>query len=269
MQFWNNPVKTAFFVFVLSTAVVVLITGFKITILGPVQWGFYDADFWENTLVESHGMLFDILVIGIFILWLNRKREKRQEIQTYRHEIEDFRDWHSDEAKYRIIGNIKRLARLDVTNNDLRKCYLKGADLRARNLNGSIFTSAMMDDAELSDGDFEDCVFFTTSLKRASLSGANLRGAVLMRTELEGSVLNEADLSKSIIFNVNFSNIDLSDVKLEGAQYDSRTRFQIDFTEVERTKKGMILNDDCYKEANLKMNQIYKAIYPGKIKKTK
>ncbi len=63
----------------------------------------------ENVFVKAHGMLFDILVIGILILFLSKLAEKRIANQRYLDEIDDFRDWESDEAAHRIAGNIRRL----------------------------------------------------------------------------------------------------------------------------------------------------------------
>ncbi len=67
----DHPILTAFVVFILASAAV---TG--ATLLLPSYWGEgrYDQGFLRNILVEAHGMLFDILVIGIFILWLTKKQ---------------------------------------------------------------------------------------------------------------------------------------------------------------------------------------------------
>ncbi len=65
-------------------------------------------------------MLFDILVIGIFILSLNRLAEKRIENQRYIDEIDDFRGWRSKEAAYKIAGNIRRLNRNGFKGQDKR-----------------------------------------------------------------------------------------------------------------------------------------------------
>lgn len=83
-----NPLFTAVLAF--------LIAG---TVIGILSRTFYaSGDFREGILVESHGMLLDILVFGILILWLNRIGEKRLEIRRYEEEINDYRDWTGDEA---------------------------------------------------------------------------------------------------------------------------------------------------------------------------
>ena len=67
--------------------------------------GFYKTDDWYfNVLSEAHGMVLDILVIGVGVALLNKYSEKRRDISRYQEEIDDFRHWDSDEAAYRIAG---------------------------------------------------------------------------------------------------------------------------------------------------------------------
>ncbi len=124
----TNPIGIGFVVFILAGITVSLLTAL---------FRFYDLEFGENVLVEAHGMLFDILVIGVFILWLNRKGEKRIANRRYEEEIDDFRGWESDEASHRIRGNIKRLNRNGISKINLSNSYLKSADLKGANLQES------------------------------------------------------------------------------------------------------------------------------------
>jgi hypothetical protein len=121
----TNPLLIAFAAFILATVFVVSLT--------LSSYG-YGGNFLENILVEAHGMLLDILVIGIFILWLNRSGEKLLEVRRYLEEIDDFRGWDSDEAGYRIAGNVKRLNRNGITNVQLEECHLVKVNLSSTNL---------------------------------------------------------------------------------------------------------------------------------------
>ncbi len=127
----NHPIRTAWVVFVLASTVVI-----GATLLLPSYSGVgrYDPGFLKNILVEAHGMLFDILVIGIFILWLTKKGEKHLENTRYQDEIDDFRNWNTEEASHRLAGDIRRLDRNGVTNIQLYECFLSGADLPNANL---------------------------------------------------------------------------------------------------------------------------------------
>ncbi len=96
----TSAVSISIAVFVIASIVVIRISR-----------SYYDGDFMENVLVEAHGMLFDILDIGVLILFLNKLVEKQMESQRYLDEIDDFRGWESEEASYRIASNLRRLKR--------------------------------------------------------------------------------------------------------------------------------------------------------------
>ena len=96
---------------------------------------------FRDVLIETHGMLFDILLFGILlaiyegILERRRDREKAEEerisqIKRYEEEIDDFRGWHEAEAMYRNVGNIRRLNHLGITEINLENSHLVRANLR-------------------------------------------------------------------------------------------------------------------------------------------
>lgn len=99
-RYWllGQPVYLAAFVLIIAFGVVASWTNEK----------YFDPIFRENILVEAHGMLLDIFVIGVIILMLNQMGEKQRTIQRYQDEIDDFRKWESEEAAHRIAGNIKK-----------------------------------------------------------------------------------------------------------------------------------------------------------------
>ena len=128
------------------------------------------------------------------ILWLNRSGEKQLEIRRYHEEIDDFRGWDSDEAGYRIAGNIKRLNRNGITNIQLERCHLVqvnlgGADLSYANLvhanlNHAILSYAILSPADLGYADLSGASLFHADLSGALLDGANLSGADLRYANL-------------------------------------------------------------------------------------
>lgn len=167
-----------------------LIFTFAIVIVAFVTWVrdlYSHATFWDSVLVEAHGMLLDILVFGVLLLWLNKKREIQLEAKRYVEEIDDFRGWKSEEAVRRIRGNIFRLNRLGKTDIDLHHCFLKGADLRRANLRGAKLTGAVLEDAKFWKADLCDSKLWSANLERASLHEANLQGADLWRAKLKGA----------------------------------------------------------------------------------
>jgi pilus assembly protein TadC len=46
-----------------------------------------------NLLVEAHGLLFDLLLFGIIFAAFSIFTERRQKIERYKEEIDDYRRW--------------------------------------------------------------------------------------------------------------------------------------------------------------------------------
>jgi uncharacterized protein YjbI with pentapeptide repeats len=200
----RSPVRIGLFVFILSFFVVVLLSFPH----------YAKSEFWENVLVEAHGMLLDVLVLGVFVAWLHSLREKALENRIYRNEIDDFRKWKSDEATFRIAGNVRRLSRNGITEIDLSNCHLKGVSFSKLDLSGS-----SMYGCDLGNG----------NLKGANLSNVKLRGAYLGDTNFKGANLSHASLEavrspRAIYRGVDFDGTNLTraqlwDSDLSGAQF--------------------------------------------------
>lgn len=185
-----SPVFISLMVFLLAALVVYRLTITKVD-------SAYDRQFIRDVLVEAHGMLFDILIIGTFIFALHTlvgsRREKKRNIERWQEEIDDFRGWESDEAKVRILGNIKRLNRNGITEINLIGCLLKNANLSFTHLERARLLGAHLERARLLE----------THLEGANLRGAYLKGAFLVRAKLEGAKLEGANLEGAFLQEAN------------------------------------------------------------------
>lgn len=222
----------------LTSSLVLLIVA--IIVVG-LSMKYYLRDFegyWSQVLIEAHGMIFDIAVIGILILWLNQNGETRQRIRTYKDEIDDFRLWESEEAAFRTVGNIKRLNRHRIHEINLVNCYLARTNLNYVNLSGSNLNSANMTNSSLIETNLENTRFNQTNLENSNLNQANLRGAYasganfkdafLIKTQFEGAFLiktnfrnaflMEANLRNSYVMGADFENASLYKADLRGAK---------------------------------------------------
>ncbi len=216
----QSTVLIAFMVFLGAALIVV-----------PVSMPYYldnSTNFWENIVAEAHGVLFDLLIIGWFLLWLNKIAERRIRDNRYREEIEDYLDWRSPEATLRIVGNIRRLNRSGRKSDfRLTEAYLEGAKLGGANLAGSDLWGAHLDNANL-----REAILDSANLAGASLEGADLERASIVEGDLRGANLNESDLERAILTSADlrgssmvgadlqyasFTNADLRRCKLVGA----------------------------------------------------
>ena len=236
---------TAWFYYVIErpllTAIVVLVIASLIVMSLSIEYYLSDWDgFWGNVLVEAHGMLFDIAIIGILLFWLNQNGQIRQEIRSFQNEIDDFRLWKSDEAAFRTVGNIKRLNRYKIYDINLANCHLPKTNLSYVNLKGSNLNSATLSTCSLIEVEFENCRLNQTNFENSNLNGANLRGAYANGANFQDAYLIKANLVNAFLIKSNFKNSflmesDLKDSFLMGADFDNASLYKADL----RGAKGL------------------------------
>lgn len=158
---------------------------------------------WHDLKVEANGLIFDLFMFGILVTVYNAIRAKKEKIERLKEEIDDYREWHEKEARFRIMGLIKRLVREGETKLNLQNCYMAGASFADWDLSETRFGGAIMDDVK----------FYKTNLFGASFEGVNLNNAKFYSVELDG-----ANLSNTILLGTDFSNSNMSEVNLIGAQ---------------------------------------------------
>jgi BTB/POZ domain-containing protein KCTD9 len=205
----ENPIQTASLVLLLLA----------ILVLG-LSFQFYLRDFeqfWIQILVEAHGMLFDIAVIGILLFWLNKNGETRQRIRTFKDEIDDFRLWESEEAAFRTVGNIKRLNRHGIYEINLVKCYLVRTNLNYINLTGSNMNSANFSNSTLIEANFSNTRLNQTNFENSNLNQANLNGAYASGANFKDAFLIKAQFENAFLIKGNLNNAYLMEANLRGA----------------------------------------------------
>ena len=164
----DRPVLLTFVLFLLLAGLVVPLS---------LEVWLSDTEFRINLLAEAYGMLMDLLLFGCLLLWLDQKADRYRRVDQYQNAINDFRGWDTEEATYRIIGNIRRLNREGAVPDSLSDAYLvdadlQGADLTEISLNGAVLAGANLQEATLSG---------------AYLGNADLSGADLFRADLSGA----------------------------------------------------------------------------------
>lgn len=235
-----NPVLITIIVFILTFIFVVTLT---------LHFNFYSMRFFENVLVEAHGVIFDIFMLGVVILWLQQKGKNKVEKKRYQDEIDDFRGWNSEEASRRIRGNIRRLNSFGVTSIDISNCFLKSMDLRYTNLTGCYawgadlswtdmrfsslvrgnFEDANFAFANLSGTEIKDAYFWKANMSNCNIRNSNLTNCVMLETDLSDSDFTESAISNSSFANSNLSNTIFWDADLTNVDFDSANLDNADF----------------------------------------
>lgn len=224
----------------LTSTIVLILVAILVLSLSAHYYRHDTYSFVGQVLSEAHGMIFDIAVIGILLVWLNQNGEIRQRIRTYKDEIDDFRLWESEEAAFRTVGNIKRLNRHKIHEINLVNCYLARTNLNYVNLAGSNINScnlqqsslieSNLENSRLNQTNFENSNLNQANLKSAYASGANFKDSFLIKTQFEGAFLIKANFNNAYLMEANLQNS-----YLMGADFENASLYKADL----RGAKGL------------------------------
>lgn len=207
----DEPVNLTFDIFLLVAFFITLTTSIVFTF----RRGNGQNEFFLNILVESYGLVFDLLIVGCLLLWFTKLAERKLEIKRYKNEIDDFRLIRgNEEVSARIMGNVKRLSNMSYTKVDLHMCdlsyqhftkntndtgsrhslNLNGANFFAAKLTKSIFFGCYLENANFRSAKLQNAYFGLANLNNAKFNGADLKGAVFT----DAYFLETVDFSKAI-----------------------------------------------------------------------
>lgn len=223
-------------------AVSVLITGFWDTIsdvvLPSTTWGLYSKPFFENVLVEAHGAVLDLFIVGIVLYWFEQRRNHRNQIKAQEEVLADLRHYRSLDAPHRTLGTIRRLLALgrnglQISEMTLSSLEISNIKLLGCNLHATVFTDSRIkhvqfdncsvDAAIFAGAVLEDTTFTNSSLRRAKFQNAQLNGLNLTTCWIENADFTNASLRSANLKGldckgVTFRNADLRSVNLIGAK---------------------------------------------------
>ncbi|GGN24183.1 MULTISPECIES: pentapeptide repeat-containing protein [Marinomonas] len=188
------------------------------------SWGLYNREFWENVLVEAHGLLFEIFVIGFIVLWLDSRRQKVEHIERNMEHLWDLNTLQEKEVIKKKIGSVKRLNdanihKIDVTDLLLEDVTLKSFVFKESKLFGLKLKSCNIFDLELINSKVNSGEFSESSFKRCNLSGSLFKNANFSNTEMTGIDLRKADLFRAKFNSANLEAADLRQANLKKAVF--------------------------------------------------
>ncbi len=230
-SFWDRPFwKKLYNITEQQILTAALVFAILFVVVIAISYPYYRDhfhSFFGQILAEAHGMLFDLLIIGILLVWLRTTGEKRLRIKAYKDEIDDFRLWESEEAAFRTVGNIKRLNRYKIYNIDLSHCHLvrtklnyvvlSGANLNYANFFNSFLLDVNLEDARMNQTNLENCNMNQSVLRGAYANGANFKDTYLVKTNFENAFLIRANFENAFLMEANLRNADLTEANFTNA----------------------------------------------------
>ncbi|MBK8483850.1 MAG: hypothetical protein IPL31_05770 [Saprospiraceae bacterium] len=169
---------------------------------------------------EFYGLLFDVILFGIVITFIQISRDNNEIISHQLDIIDDFRDWDDAEASYRILGSIRRLQRIKHYSIDLSGCNLKLVTLRNMyffnskmnhvNFIGSTLLNIVFSNYKSNGficggkGHLLGCSFDNCKIK-FNLQNIGIDNCLFKNVNLDRSLFNLKDITLSIFEEVDFS----------------------------------------------------------------
>lgn len=197
-------------------------------------------DFVAGIHVELFGILFDIVILVLLFNWISSIGDKKQRIERYENSIEDFRYWKSEEAKYRIKGDIKRLNKEGVTKINLMDIDISDSKItmipNINNTQDLSFSNIKLDESRFLNTNFSnlsmpnstfngaidhhskfiECGLLNGQFKNCHLQGTNFSKAFLHSADFSGSTLTgNTNFNESILTHAKFN-----DVTIDSAQFN-------------------------------------------------
>ncbi len=177
----------------------------------------------EDILVEAHGLLMDIALFAIVLVYFTNRRNKDDQAREYKDNIIAFSTWGEREGVLRKIYYIKRLIEMgeklpdmlniQLQNADLKNASLQDAKLLAANLEGANLQFAHLERAALASAHLLQADIRYSFLEGANFRKANLTDALLLEADLKGADLQGADMNNAILENTNFFEANLQGAK--------------------------------------------------------
>jgi uncharacterized protein YjbI with pentapeptide repeats len=227
----KSPVETLATIAAVLVLIVFLITAFwdsvSASVLPNTMLGLYNKDFWENFLVEMHGIVFELSIIGVLILWIDSKRSKSGDITRLREDLDDYSTLDFPEINVKKLGHIKRLNEHGVKDIDVQNLVLNGLKVKGINVEGtrliglkivagsivgSTFKSMKMRSSDFQESTIKSTTFESCELLKSKFIKSSCKGVDFSNSSLERADFTNANLQSSV-----FNGSDVRETKFEGA----------------------------------------------------
>jgi BTB/POZ domain-containing protein KCTD9 len=222
-------------------------------VLPNTTWGLYNKDFFENLLVEIHGGILDLLIVGVILYWFDKRRNKKETKKKAEKTLDYLRFYNGSEASFLFYGALRELLSLGVnsvtiSNGNLSNLKIKDLNLISSKLIAVNFSNSTLTNSKFTDCDLEASQFIDTKFKNVNFENVNIE-----RAKFINSKLNAMDFTKSSIISADFKNselkssifkgVDCSNVSFKGSNLRSAN-----FIGAKNITKEMIREAKDYKD---------------------
>jgi uncharacterized protein YjbI with pentapeptide repeats len=214
--------------------------------------GLYNRDFWVNTIVSLHGVVIELGVFGVLVLWLDTKREHKQAINRQLEDLVDFATLDIPEINMKKVGHIKRLnssnfKTISVSNLTIPKMIISDIELHKSKLigfkipHGQIKETKFVE-SKMRSSNFENATLKNTIFENCNLYKTNFNSILARGINFTGSCLERSSFISSDLKNSNFKNCDLREVIFDDSILDNCNFMQCTNLDTDAIAKAKSLN---------------------------
>lgn len=186
------------------------------TVFPNTTVGLYSKDFFENVLVEAHGMILDIAVLGVVLLWFEKRGATVQLVAQNKKAIAYLKFYRGVDASFRVYEAVRNLQELKcktiaLPNANLTDLQIQELSLEKANLQNCNFSRSTLERCEFVDCEADAALFIDAKLKQTKFVRTKLRRAKFVNAKLNG-----CDFTTAEITNADFTKADLRSAIFKG-----------------------------------------------------
>ncbi len=216
----------------------------------------FGADFdWSGVTTELWGLVAEVFILGIIIFYIGERNQANQFVKQQHELIEDLKYWDNDEAKFRILGAIRRLQRVDVSTVNLAGVTLSSAKLKEHGI-------VNLDGSTLSGGHWASSIGIRVASKfeKIDFSDCSMREVTFSQGDgMGGFTGREHQKAQAIYVDCDFIHSDLSGACFEQAE--------IKYNQEPPAETHEYVDDDGYGQPEFMQNH-YGVFYQAELKGT-
>lgn len=209
----KSPVKTLSVISVVLIVSIFMITAFwnKVSefVLPNTRLGLYGKEFWENFLIGMHGIIFELSIIAVLIIWLDLKRSRNNDIDRLEEDLEDYSSLDFPEINVKKLGHMKRLNELGVKNIDVQNLVLNGMKIKGVNVEGARLVGLKVMKGSVIDSSFKDMKMRSSNFQESVLKSTKFEACDLTKSKYIRAKCKGVDFTGSCLERADFTNADL------------------------------------------------------------
>jgi len=216
------------------------------TIFPNTTLGLYNKAFWENVLVEAHGMVFDILIIGVVVIWLDTRRSNFNERLNMENDLNDLSYLNLPEVNHKKIGIMYRLNQMGVEKFDINELIIidvriKRLSVKSSALNNLKASKSLINESQFNSTSLEFADFSQTQIKSTSFHDCEMKKVSFLKAKASGVDFSGSNLERAKFIDTNLQSAIFKGCNLREANFEGANLRSANFKEVKNLKLERIL----------------------------